>query len=172
LRGWRLVSGVLALTLVGALVALGFALGDEGSPGAVDSGEATALAEAGAGAEKAARSAVVHMTTYSAATLDEDFSWADDAGTPKFRTYYAEVSAPIRKLVLQLRSTAVGSVVDAAPKVHDLDHVTVLLFVDQVITGPGGSDRQVDQPRVTMSMVRTDGRWLVDGVKIRNLSTS
>ncbi|MCZ4499526.1 MAG: hypothetical protein JWQ74_2079 [Marmoricola sp.] len=171
MRGWRLVSGVLAVALVAALVALGFALGDDDRTAAGSSGEAFALAAAGSQAEKAARSAVVHMTTYSSTTLATDFAWADDAGTPKFRTYYSEVSAPIKKLVLRLGSKAVGSVVDSAPKVQDVDHVTVLLFVDQVITGPDGADRQLDQPRVTMSMVRDGDRWLVDEVKLRNLST-
>lgn len=170
MRGWRLLSGVLALALVGALVALGLVVGNDDTT-ADGSGEAYALSDAGTQAEKAARSAAVHMTTYSSTTLATDFDWVDTAGTPKFRTYYREVSEPIKKLVRQLGSKAVGSVVDSAPKVRDVDHVTVLLFVDQVITGRDATDRQLDQPRVTMSMVRSDGRWLVDEVKLRNLLT-
>jgi len=139
-------------------------------------GEDQAVREAAAGkaADKAARAAVVEMTSYSYKSVDQDFAWVDDAGTTKFRTQYAEVSKPIKKLVVQLKATAKGTVVASAPIVKDADHVTVLLFVDQEISNPGtgGGDPQrgLDQPRVTMKMVRQGGRWLVDTVQISSLS--
>ena len=60
--------------------------------------------------------------------------------------------------------------------IPNADHVTVLIFVDQEISNPGtgGSDPQkgLDQPRVTMKMVRQGGRWLVDEVNISSLSNN
>jgi hypothetical protein len=58
--------------------------------------------------------------------------------------------------------------------VKDTHHVTVLVFVDQAISNPGsgssGPQRGLDQPRVTMQMVKEGGRWLVDQVKISSLA--
>ncbi|MCW2784319.1 MAG: rane protein [Marmoricola sp.] len=161
---WTLAVAGLAVALVVALVLLGLtvrSLHHERD-----------LAHAGTQADVAARKAVVEMTTYDYKTIPHDFSWVDDAGTARFRKQYAEVSSPIKKLVAQLKAHAVGTVVDSATSVKDADHVSVLLFVDQTLTNPTQSQPGLDQPRVTMSMVRVHGRWLVDQVKLNNLTAS
>lgn len=155
---------VLVVLLLGALVALGLVLRAWQHE--------RDLRDAGEQAEKAARTAVVAMTSYDYKTLDEDFSWVDTAGTADFRKHYAEVSEPVKKLVTEMKATAKGSVAASAPHVKDADHVTVLLFVDQTLTNPGNAERGLDQPRVTMSMVREGGRWLVDDVKLNNLNAN
>ena len=44
--------------------------------------------------------------------------------------------------------------------------------VRQVLTSPGQKTPGLDQPRVTMSMVRQDGEWLVDEAQLSNLTGS
>jgi len=137
--------------------------------------QALAYAEAGEAAEEAARAAVVAMTSYRYRTADQDFAWVEDAGTDKFRDQYAEVSKPVKELVVRLKANAEGSVVASAPVVEDEDHVTVLLFVDQELTSQsstGEPSRGLDQPRVIMTMVREDGRWLVDAVELKSLNST
>ncbi|MCW2857404.1 MAG: hypothetical protein JWR52_3019 [Marmoricola sp.] len=162
-KRWQVATGVLAVALVAALVVLVLTLRSLSHE--------HDLTDAGTQAQAAARKAVVSMTTYDYRTLPHDFAWVDDAGTAKFRKQYAEVSAPIKKLVLQLKAHAVGSVVASAAEVKDVDHVLVLVFVDQTLSNPGQAQPGLDQPRVTMSMVRQGGRWLVDEVKLNNLTT-
>ncbi|MFL6061458.1 MAG: hypothetical protein ACJ72E_09520 [Marmoricola sp.] len=169
-RQWRLLAGVLALLLLASLVTLVvlIARGDDGS-GSTGSGSSVLGAERAA--DKAARTAAVELTTYDWRSLDQDFSWVEDGGTPAFQQRYAEVSAPIRTFVLKIKAHLKGSVVDSAARATDADHAVVLLFVDQTITNDTNSDHTLDQPRMTMTMVRTGGRWLVDDVKINNLTT-
>jgi Mce-associated membrane protein len=167
------LASLLLMSLVALLVVvLLWQTDSEDSKGADG---AIALAAAGKAADKAARAAVVEMTSYDYRTVEDDFAWVDDAGTAHFREQYAEVSKPIKELVVRLKATAKGTVVDSAPRVKDTRHVTVLLFVDQLITNPGtgsgGAQRGLDQPRVTMQMVRQDGRWLVDEVKLSGLGS-
>lgn len=169
------LATLLTLSLVALLVVvLLWRSDDEGSAPSDD--RAAALLQAGKDADAAARKAVIRMTTYDYRTADDDFSWVDDAGTDRFRAQYAEVSKPIRTLVVRLKATATGTVVDSAPRVEDARHVTVLLFVDQEISNPGSGSgepqRGLDQPRVSMSMVLQDGRWLVDEVQLGTLSGS
>ncbi|RNL79563.1 hypothetical protein [Nocardioides marmorisolisilvae] len=165
--GSLLLMSLVALLVVTLLWQTGGSKGED---------QAVRLAAAGKAANKAARVAVVEMTTYDYKSVNKDFAWVDDAGTAKFRKQYAEVSAPIKKLVVQLKAKANGTVVDSAPIVKDADHVTVLLFVDQTISNPGsgstGPQKGLDQPRVTMKMVRQGGRWLVDEVNISSLSNN
>lgn len=155
---------VLALALVAALVALGLVW--RGWQHQRD------LADAGDEAEAAARSAIVAMTSYDYTSLDADFAWVDTAGTAAFRTRYADASAPIKKLILGIKAHAEGAVIASAATVKDTDHATVLLFVDQEISHPGQAKQPPEQPRVTMSMVRQGGRWLVDDVEIKSLTGS
>lgn len=155
---------VLAVALLVSLVALALV--------ATDAKRERDRVDAASAAQQAARTAVVAMTSYDYATVESDFGWVDDAGTTRFRKQYAEVSAPIKKLVVQLKAHAVGKVVDSAVRLTDDDHATVLLFVDQTLTNPGEKQPGVDQPRVTMKMVRQDGRWLVDQVELHTASAS
>ncbi len=161
---------LLLLAVVALLVVTALWQADRDSTERAD--QALIRVEAGEGAEAAARKAVVAMTSYRYQSVEEDFSWVEEAGTDKFRDQYAEVSKPVKELVVRLKARASGSVVASAPIVHDADHVTVLLFVDQELISEGSSDqpsRGLDQPRVTMSMVREGGRWLVDSVDLKSL---
>jgi Mce-associated membrane protein len=129
------------------------------------------LQRAGQQAQVAARRAVIAMTTYDYRTLGRDFAWVHSAGTASFQRHYAQVSRPIKTLVARLHATAKGHVVASAATARDPDHVTVLLFVDQTLTNASaGGARQLDQPRVTMAMVRSHGRWLVDDVELGTLT--
>src|SRR5690348_17235392 len=119
------LASLLLMTLVALLVVTLLWQSDGGSK---DGDRAVALAAAGKAADKAARAAVVEMTSYDYKTVDQDFGWVDDAGTTKFKKHYREVSKPIMKLVVQLKAKATGTVVASAPLPKDNAHVTVLLF--------------------------------------------
>ena len=137
LDGDPLLSTLLVMSLVALLVVVLLWRTDRDESAAGD--RALARIAAGKAAEKAARTAVVRMTSYDYRTVDKDFGWVEDAGTARFQKQYAEVSAPIKRLVVRLRAHAEGSVVASAPVVADTRHVTVLLFVDQAITNPGST---------------------------------
>lgn len=171
-RSAKLAVLVLALALVIALVTAVLFWRDDATPSGNARSDAAALANAGAQAEEAARAAVTRMTTYDYRTVDEDFSWVDDAGTEKFQKYFASSRADAKPLIRRLQVIATGTVVDAAPRVDDADHVHVLLFVDQEIRVADEKGTKVDQPRVTMEMVRQDDVWLVDAVQVNDLLTN
>ena len=152
-RSAKVAVLVLALALVAVLVAAVLLWRDDSSAESAAGSDAAALADAGTQAEKAARAAVTRMTTYDYRTVDEDFTWVDDAGTEKFQQYFASSRADAKPLIRRLQVIATGTVVDAAPRVDDVDHVHVLLFVDQEIRVADKQDTKVDQPRVTMEMV-------------------
>lgn len=139
------------------------------APGELPAGDPDELVPAGVDAEVAARDAVTRMTTYDWSTVDDDFAWVDDAGTDKFRTYFEGASRDAKAAITALKASATGTVVDSAPKVVDATHVRVLLFVDQEIRAEKQKGSKLDQPRVTMSMVLVDGRWLVDAVNVNDL---
>lgn len=163
----RLLVGALAVVLVAALVAVLVLWQDRGSD--QDIVRDAELHRAEAAAEEAAQEAVVAMTTYSFRTVEEDFSWVESAGTADFQEYFAGASEQAVELIKEIRAEAKGTVVDSAATAIDPRHAKVLLYVDQEITSAGEEGTKVDQPRVTMQMVRQDGEWLVDEVQVLNL---
>lgn len=167
----RVLVGTVALVvaLTTALV-VALVVGDDATRRPAGQQQAAARAAAGAAAEDAAREAVVAMTTYDAATAQEDFAWVEEVGTPAFRDTFAPATADLVDLVTELGSSATGTVLASAGSVRDTGHVEVLLFVDQEITAPGSRPR-LEEQRVRMQMVRSGGRWLVDEVDIDNLLT-
>lgn len=161
------MTGALAVALVAALVAVVLLWQDRGA--GEDGTRDAELHRAEAAAEEAAKEAVVAMTTYSYRTVEEDFSWVESAGTADFQEYFAGASEQAVGLIRRIRAEAQGTVVDSAATAIDPRHAKVLLYVDQEITSAGEEGTKVDQPRVTMQMVRQDGEWLVDEVQVLNL---
>jgi Mce-associated membrane protein len=118
-------------------------------------------------ATQAASAVAVAMTTYDHRALEDDFAWVEEDGTDSFEETFLASTRPVRELIREQRATAEGEVTDAAGTAEDEDHVTVLLFVDQVIERAGEPEPAVESTRVVMEMVRQDGRWLVDDVQLR-----
>ena len=164
----RLLVGGLVLALVAALVAVVLLWRDRDDADARAESSAE-LVEASVAAEKEARDVVTRMTTYSFRTVEDDFSWVDDAGTENFQRNFADASKDAIALIKTLKATAAGSVVDSSATAADADHVKVLLFVDQKIRSQGEKGAKLDQPRITMQMVRQGGEWLVDEVTVNSL---
>ncbi len=167
----RLLVGGLVVALVASLVALLLVWQDrDDAEERADS--ADALVDASVAAEKVAREAVTRMTTYSYRTIEEDFAWVDEVGTQKFQENFGGAVDDSVTYITSLKAQAVGTVIDSSATAADADHVKVLLFVDQKIRSEQETRPGLDQPRVTMQMVREDGDWLVDEVQLNNLVSS
>lgn len=169
-RTQRLVTLVLVAALAAALIAVVMLWRDHdelvGRAAQAEHGPSAAVAAA---AEAAARDAVTRMTTYDFKTVEEDFSWVDDAGTEEFQQTFTAASADAIDLIKGFHSSARGTVIDSAATVVDETHVKVLLFVDQELKVPGKAKPRLEESRVVMQMVRQDARWLVDDVQLLNL---
>lgn len=152
------VTGGVAAVVVAALVVLGVLLPGR-DEGALEASRRDALT--------AARSAAVELTTYGHATFDSDVAWVDRGGTASFADDYRAANRPLRTVVTRLGSDAAGTVTGASATVDDATHVSVDLLVDQTITHGSTDGPTTRHDRITLSMVRRDGRWLVDDVRLR-----
>jgi Mce-associated membrane protein len=167
---WRRVVLVLLVgALVAAVVAVALLWSDRQD--LTDRADEDSIAEVGAAAEDAARSAVTRMTTYDHRTVEADFAWVDEVGTEKFQAAFGDRRTASIEVIKGLRSSAVGTVIDSATTVEDADHVKVLLFVDQELRAQGQKPSKLEESRVTMQMVREGGRWLVDELLLQNFLT-
>lgn len=149
----------LAAALIVSLVLLAAVWHGAADRRSLDGAEADALA--------AAKGYAVDVTTYNYARLDKDFSWVDNGATPSFAKQYRDANKPLRSIITKLKATAKGSVSEASATAQSTSKVKVLVFIDQAITNSSSKSTKTDHSRVVMSMVKRDGRWLVDDVQLR-----
>jgi Mce-associated membrane protein len=168
-RAQRLVVLLLVAALATALIAVVMLWRDRED--LVDRAEQAEDAHSSAvpAAEEAARRAVTRMTTYDFRSVEEDFSWVEDAGTEEFQETFTAAADDAITMIKGLKSSAVGTVIDSASTFEDETRVRVLLFVDQELMVAGQDKPDLEESRVTMQMVLQDGRWLVDQVGLQNL---
>jgi Mce-associated membrane protein len=152
---------VLALVLVGLL---GVAAAKV-PPRTAAADQQNAVAAARESALGAATSSVATILSYSYKTLDRDFSRAEAQLTPRFRKQYLSTTAKaVRPLATRYRATSSAQVAAAGVVSATADRAVVLVFVDQTETNSRLSAPRLDRPRIKVSLVRSGGRWLVDGL--------
>lgn len=153
--GWVLigVAGVLALALVLAGVLI-----SKPSDASVESDTQAA--------EAAADKAVVPLLSYDAHHLDQSRAAVLPLLTPSFRSQYDKFFQG----VVQDNAKGLGTVVRAQYVSSGIvrtgaDQVDVLVFVDQRTTNKQHPKTPVVyKSQVTLSMVKSGGSWLIDGL--------
>jgi Mce-associated membrane protein len=157
--GTALVAPLAALVVV--LLALTALLGvwaaRTSSGGAAEDARRDALA--------AARKAAHLLFSYDYRHLDKDFAAGKAMTTGQFATDYARTTskiiddvAPRYKAVVSARVSEAGVISSSTSKVE------VLLFVDQQSTSTLAAGQKITQSRLTMTLEKKGGRWLVSRV--------
>lgn len=156
---WRR-PGVLLAVLLSALV-LGVAVFLTVQYLGLRSSESARAEAIGAATEFA-----TNLSSYDFADLEGNFSGVTENATGRFAEQYTQVGANLTELIKQHKAVSEGTVLAAGAVEADDDHAVVLLFVDQTITNTNSPQPRVDRNRMRMTLVRQDGRWLVDDVKL------
>jgi Mce-associated membrane protein len=149
--GWLL--GVVGIVTALAVVAV-VLLWSQPSEGSIES--------ASTDAKVAAQTAIEPILSYDYRTLDQD---QDDAHRYLTSSYQAQYDKAFNDLIrpnaAETKTVVTVKVVDAAVVRTQGDHmVQVLLFVNRPTTNKARTVTYKDQ--VTVTMVKEDGRWLVD----------
>jgi hypothetical protein len=158
-RDWRIaVIALLTAFLVGALGAVVWF--------AVELRQERQEAAAGEEAEEAAREMLGEITTYGHDSLDADFAWIEEYGTPEFAERYRSSAEKVKRFVAANELDVTGTVVDSAHRVEDGDQVVVLAFVDQEFVSTATDEVAEEEQRVRLVMLRDGEEWQVDTVEV------
>lgn len=158
-RRWALILAPLVLLAVAALaVALLMAL--------PDARETKAVEDARTPAATAAATAAEQLLSFDYRTLDQERG--EDAAllTPEFAATFEETFTQVLGETAASAKPVVTADVRAVATMEcgddcDPDEAQVLLFVDQVNSGPTRPEASRDENRLVMSMRRVGDRWLV-----------
>jgi Mce-associated membrane protein len=126
----------------------------------------TYLAGPSARAAAAAASTEVQATlTYNYKTLQSDFAAAERGLTARFKPSYEQTTTTsVTPLATKYQATSTASVQPAGVSQAGPTTAKVLLFVDQTVTNTQLSKPRLDRSRISVTMVKVNGRWLVDNL--------
>jgi Mce-associated membrane protein len=127
---------------------------------------ASYLASPNAIAAEAAASRETRATlTYNYKTLSADYAAAEAGLTPRFRANYLTTTASsVTPEATKTQAVSAAAVTAGGVSVATATTATVLLFVDQTVTNNLLAHPRLDRSRIKVSMVKLNGRWLVDNL--------
>jgi len=112
-----------------------------------------------------AREYAVVMSTFDYQDLDANREQIAQMSTPAFAERYSALVDALGELVTEGQGSAEARTLHAAVESLDGDTATVLVFADQTATNIESPEGGTSRFRMVFSLVRTDGRWLVDNVE-------
>jgi Mce-associated membrane protein len=166
---WQALSITIAVALT-VLVAVSLAVVTQRLSAQNARNQASARASYLAGPDAlAAEAAAIRETratlTYNYKTLPANFATAEAGLTPKFRAnYLSTTAASVTPLATKYHAISTASVTAGGVSQAGPDSATVLLFVDQTVENTKLAHPRLDQSRIKVSMLRLDGRWMVDNL--------
>lgn len=157
-RRFLVIGAVGLVVIVGlavALVVTQLQLSDQNS---LNADRASAVAAAKVDANDVA--------TYSYLHLHRDFGRVESESTPAFRRNFVRSSDSLSKVLVQYKATASAKVLAAGVSSINADTAVVLLFVNQSVANSTQQGASTDASRIEVTLVRGDGRWLLQDLKL------
>lgn len=114
----------------------------------------------------AARSAARVLFSYDYRHLEKDFQAGRAVTTGEFaKEYQRTTSKLIDDVAVRFKASVVADVSDAAVVRAESDRVVALVFLNQQSQSSLSGSAKITQSRLEMTLVKRDGRWLVERIK-------
>jgi hypothetical protein len=114
---------------------------------------------------QAARSGVVDLTSFDYLTLDDDIEQVRRVATGDLRDEAAAELDGRRDVITQAEAVVNTEVVGAGVTRADESSATVLLVIQSTQESNASDQAQVVRYRIEVELEKSDGRWLLSGIK-------
>lgn len=149
------ISLVVILGLAAALIVSQMQLSNQN---ALNADRASAVA--------AAKTYANDVATYSYLHLKRDFGRVESESTPSFRRSFIRSSGSLSKVLVQYKAKASAKVLAAGVSSITPSKAVVLLFVNQTVANSTQQGVSTDDSRIEVTLERSDGRWLLQDLKL------
>jgi Mce-associated membrane protein len=157
-RRFLVIEAVSLVVIVGLAVALIFSQVQLSNQNSLNADRSSAVA--------AAKAAANDVATYSYRHLHRDFGRVESESTPAFRRSFIRSSDSLSKVLVQYKATASAKVLAAGVSSISSSKAVVLLFVNQSVANSTQSGVSTDASRIEVTLVRGDGHWLLQDLKL------
>jgi Mce-associated membrane protein len=118
-----------------------------------------------AAVESAATAGAKAALSYDYRHLSADFTAAEKLMTPSFKAdYVGQTNRNVKGPAVKFKAVSVATIEGAGVASMSSSRATVLVFVDQTVRNSQLSAPRLDRSRVQVSLVRSNGTWLVDNL--------
>jgi Mce-associated membrane protein len=118
-----------------------------------------------AAVESAATAGAKAALSYDYQHLSADFTAAEKLMTPSFKAdYTSQTTRNVKGPAVKFKAVSVATIEGAGVASMSSSRATVLVFVDQTVRNSQLSAPRLDRSRVQVSLVRTDGKWLINNL--------
>jgi Mce-associated membrane protein len=149
---------IMSVVAVALAVVLVLTLMSVGNKDALNGARTSALA--------AARTDAVELAGYNYRHLNTDFAVVMAKSTPTFRHSFTQSSNALKGTLTRFHATAVAHVVSAGIVSATTARAVALVFLTQKIKNTTQSGTTTDRSQVEITLVRSQGRWLIDQVTL------
>jgi len=149
---------VLAVVAIGLAVALALTMVQLGNQNALNNARTSSLA--------AARTYSVEIAGYDYRHLGTDFGVVLANSTPSFRQSFTQSSNALKSTLTKYHATASAKVVAAAIVSATTSRAVILVFLDQTVMNSAQKAPTTDRSQVEITLVATNGKWLIDQVTL------
>jgi Mce-associated membrane protein len=157
-RRFLLIGAVTLVVIVGLAVALIVSQVQLSNQNALNADRTSAVA--------AAKVFAHDVATYSYRHLHRDFGRVESESTAAFRRDFIRSSGSLSKVLVQYKATASAKVLEAGVSSIDSNKAVVLVFVNQSVANSTQQGVRTDDSRIKVTLVRHDGRWLLQDLKV------
>lgn len=156
------INAVVAVVALAVAVAVVLSVVVTGLSGRTDESPSSGTTAA---VENAASAGAKAALSYDYRHLSADFSAAEKLMTPSFKTdYTAKTASDVKGPAAKYHAVSVATIEGAGVASMSSSRATVLVFVDQTVRNTQLSAPRLDRSRVQVSLVRTNGKWLVNNL--------
>ena len=106
------------------------------------------------------------VASYSYRHLHRDFGRVENESTASFRRDFIRSSGSLTKVLAQYKATASAKVLEAGVSSISSDTAVVLVFLNQTVANTTQQGVKTDDSRIKVMLVRRDGRWLLQDLKV------
>ncbi len=111
-----------------------------------------------------AKQYAIDFASYSYKTLDADYARVKSHLTGSFVADYEKAAEALKPVVQKYQGGATATVEGAGIESYDGTHATVVVFLDQTIVNSTSKTPRVDRNRLSLTLERVGGTWLVSGL--------
>jgi Mce-associated membrane protein len=124
------------------------------------------LNSARTGALSSAKTYAVDLASYNYKTLNQDFGKVLAESTPTFKQNFTLSSEALKTAIVKYDASATANVVGAGLVSVTTSRAVVLVFLNQTVDNTLQKNKPTTESRVEITLVRSDGRWLIDQVTL------
>jgi Mce-associated membrane protein len=154
----NIVTIILGVIAVGLVVGLVLTMLQLSNKNALESARTTALT--------AAKTYAIELSSYDYKDLHKDFATVESHSTASFKKSFSQSSGALESTLVKYKASSQATILASAVVSANTSRVVALIFLSQTVNNSTQKAATTDRSQIQMTLVNSDGQWLIDTVTL------